>query len=181
VQVGDDAGHRVLPLEAHRQVDHDADDHEGQRLQAVGRQLLPHLGPHELGAPQLDVGRGRLQRLQHLLALLRRGLALLHRQADQHVARGAEVLHLGFAEAERADGAAHLGQVGGLAVADLHHRAAGEFHRQVQAARDEEEHRQHESGDRYDVEDQRIPHERDVPSDLEKLHLTFLSFCWSFQ
>jgi hypothetical protein len=35
VQVGDDGGDRELPLEAQRQVDHDADDGRQQRVDAV--------------------------------------------------------------------------------------------------------------------------------------------------
>jgi hypothetical protein len=41
--------HRELPLEAQRQVDHDADDHEAQRLRAVGGQFGAHLRADELG------------------------------------------------------------------------------------------------------------------------------------
>jgi hypothetical protein len=70
-----------------------------------------------------------------------RAHALLRRQADLHVARGAEVLHLHVRIAELADGLAHLADVGGLRIADLHHGAARELHRQVQPAVEQEEHR----------------------------------------
>jgi hypothetical protein len=66
--------------------------------------------------------------------------ALAQRQADHHVARGAEVLHLDLAEAQAPPWS---GPWRGrpLRVLHLHHRAAGELDRQVQPARDEEEHR----------------------------------------
>ena len=37
MQVGDDRGDRELPLETKREVDHDADDHKGQRGQTIMR------------------------------------------------------------------------------------------------------------------------------------------------
>jgi hypothetical protein len=50
VQVGHDAGHRELPLEAQRQVDHDADHRDAQRQRAVGGEFLAHRRADELGA-----------------------------------------------------------------------------------------------------------------------------------
>src|ERR1019366_10090116 len=52
VQVGDDRGDRELPLEADRQVDHDADDDERERLGPILRQLLADLRPYDLAARQ---------------------------------------------------------------------------------------------------------------------------------
>ena len=62
--------------------------------------------------------------------------------ADQHVARGAEVLHLRLVPRllEHAADAVDVGRL----LRNLHHRAAGELDREVQAARGEEEHRQEE-------------------------------------
>ncbi len=63
-------------------------------------------------------------------------LGLLHlatqRQADQHVARGAEVLRLHLAVVQGLDGGTHLGHVGRLGVAGFDDRAAGELDGQVQ-------------------------------------------------
>ncbi len=50
VQVGDDGRDGELPLEAKRQVQHDADDDEGERLRAVFGQLAPDLRADELAA-----------------------------------------------------------------------------------------------------------------------------------
>ncbi len=62
------------------------------------------------------------------------------RQPDQHVARGAEVLDLGVGETQLLDRGARPSRGRPRCVErDLHHRAAGEFHRQVQPAGDQEE------------------------------------------
>src|SRR5690606_38910722 len=84
--------------------------------------------------------------------------------------RGAEVLDLHVGVAERADGGADLLEVGALRVVDLHHRAAGEFDRQVQPARRQEEHRQQERDDGNRVQHQCVAHERDVALDPEEFH-----------
>ena len=170
VQVGDGTRYRVLPLEPYRQVDQDADDHKRQGLQAVSRQLLPHLRANELGAPQLHLGIIRTQRGQDLLADLCRRLPLAHRQADHDVARGAEVLNLGIDIAEAAQHPTHLAQVGGLLISHFHDRAAGEFHRKMQAARDQKKHGEHKGNERDRIQKQRMLHEGDVAPDAEKFH-----------
>ncbi len=131
VQVGHNRGDRELPLEAKGQIHRDADDHEHERQQAVGGQLLAHLWPHKFGAAQLHRRVLRAQRLQHRLALLARAHAGQRRQAHQHIARGAKVLHRYFFIAKAGQGAAHLLQVGRLLVGHFDHRAAGELDRQV--------------------------------------------------
>ena len=73
-----------------------------------------------------------------VMALLGRAHPFDRRQSDQHIARGAEVLHLHVRIAQRRNGRTSLGEVGRLAVGDFHQRAAGELHRQVQAAREQE-------------------------------------------
>jgi hypothetical protein len=93
------------------------------------------------------------------------------RNADQHVARGPEVLHLGIGETVAFELLAHLRQVGRLGITDFHQRAAGELDRQVQAAGGEEEHRQQEGDQRDDVEHQRMAHEGDVFAYAEKFHV----------
>src|SRR5207249_6877424 len=171
-----------------------ADDHEDERLDAVFGQLLAHLRADELvalerqrrrlagGAGAVDARLAGFGLAEHLAAL---GLAqrledavdevgLLHvaaqRQPHQHVARGAEVLHLRLTKAHRLDGGARLADVGRLRIGDLDHRAAGELDRQMQPARREEDHRGEEGHRRDDVEHQRMPHERDVAADSEELH-----------
>jgi hypothetical protein len=103
--------------------------------------------------------------------LLRSADAFLRRQPDQHIARSAEILDLHIGEAERRHGSAHFLDVGGLGVADFHHGATRELHRQVQAARHQEEHCGSERQERDDVEYERVLHERDVAPDLEELHV----------
>jgi hypothetical protein len=96
--------------------------------------------------------------------------AFAQRQPDQHVACAAEVLHLGVADVHALDRGAHLADVGRLGVSHLDHGAAGELDRQVQPARQQEEHRRQEGEQRDDVEHQRMPHERDVAPDAKELH-----------
>src|SRR2546422_7440166 len=96
-------------------------------------------------------------------------LVLLQVHADQHLARGAEVLHLGL-EAGAVERLADALDVGRALVADLDQRAAGELDREVEAAVREEEHGGEERNGGDDVEDQRVPHERDGAADLEEFH-----------
>ena len=170
MQVGDDGRHGVFPLKAKRQVDHDADHHHGQRLEAVLREFFANLRADKLGATQFHLRILRFERCHHALALLRRAHAFLRGQADHHIARGAEGLHLHIGKAQAGDGAAHLADISGLRVAHFHHGAAGELDRQVQPAREQEKHRQHKSGKGDDVENQGMPHERNVLADFEKFH-----------
>ena len=128
VQVGDDGGDRELPLEAERQVDHDAHHHDGQRLGAVLRvSSSPTAGPTDLAARQRTgsappalaqtgcatasplavtcsgeppAGLGLAQRRRRPAPAPRSASTSgAHRQADHHVARAAEVLHLHVAVA----------------------------------------------------------------------------------
>ena len=171
MHVGNDCRYGKTPLEAHRQVQHDADDHQQQRHGAVRGELLAHLRADELHAAQLGLlPRLCLQRLHHLLRNLRGVQALAVRQADQHVARAAEVLHLCVRVAIGGQPLADRLKLRRLGVAHFHQRAAGEFHRKMQAACGKEEHRQHEGDQRDDVEHQRVAHEGDVLLDAEEFH-----------
>jgi hypothetical protein len=125
---------------------------------AVGGQLLADLRADELVAPQLPSASAACSAVITCWVCCAE-VSPLQRQADHHVARGAEVLHLRVAVAHLGHGVAHLAQVGRLGVGHLDHRAAGELHRQVQPARDQEEHRQREGDERDDVEHQRVAHE----------------------
>ena len=171
VQVGDDRGDRELPLEAERQVDHDADDDEGA---APSRRPRPARAPTCGPTNSLrDSRTGSAPPASHTWRLIAcalvaidglrarpaaLGLAQLaedardhhvlldvaaHRHADQHVARAAEVLHLHVAEAAASSTArAHLGRCRpACAYWTSDHRAAGELDREVQAAGGQEEHR----------------------------------------
>jgi len=93
------------------------------------------------------------------------------RQADQHVARSAEILHLHFAKAQPLDGRTGAVDVGRVCVLRLDQRAAGEFDAQVQAARGEEEHGQQEGDEGHHVQHQHVAHEGDVFFDAEEFHL----------
>jgi hypothetical protein len=108
--------------------------------------------------------------------------------ADQHVARGAEVLRLGL-EAGAFEALADGVDVGRLLVVDLEQRAAGELDREVEPPVDEEEHRQHERDRGDHVEHQRVLHERDGAADLEEFHGALAHFhavspidrCWTLR
>jgi hypothetical protein len=109
--------------------------------------------------------------LNYFLGEVRATLVLLQVHADQHLARGAEVLHLGLV-AGAVEVAADGVDLGRLLVADLDQRAAGKLDRQVEPAEGEEADRGEEGDERDDVEDERIPHERYGSADLEELHLS---------
>ena len=170
MQVGQNGRHRILPLEADGEVDHDAHDHHGQRLDPVCGQLLPDLRPHKLRAAQLHFRVCGLEGHHHLVTLLGRTHTLLGRQADHHIARIAEVLHLHVLEPHVRHLGADFLQVCSLRITHLHHGAARELDRQVQTPREQEEHGQGKRHEGNRVEDQRVLHERNVFADLEKFH-----------
>ncbi|MNS46013.1 hypothetical protein D3C72_784950 [compost metagenome] len=172
MQVGDHAGDGELPFEAEAQVHHDADDHDKQGHQAVVQKFLADLRPHEFHAAQFHAGVRGLQGGQHAFALGGRRLAFLQRQADHDVVRGAEVLHLEVGVAQLGDHAAHVFKLRRLGVVDFHDRAAGEFDRQVKAARDDEEDRQDERDETDDVQHQCVAHERDGAVNTEEFHFS---------
>src|SRR5471030_106576 len=152
VQVGDDGGDGELPLEAHGQVNHHADDHHHQRVQAVGGQFVADLRTDEIEFAQVDqlrAGRVDAAVLAHLLALGRDGADFFHTalldlaqrlehhrrglvagdglddgQAHQHVVGGAETGHFGLFVAQRFQRAAYAFQIGGLGVLQLYTKAA---------------------------------------------------------
>ncbi len=79
-------------------------------------------------------------------------------------------MHLHIGQAQLLNRTAHRAQISRMGVADLHERAAGEFHRQMQPTRKQEKHRCEERDERDDIEHERMPHERDVASDFKELH-----------
>jgi hypothetical protein len=87
-------GDGELPLETHRQVDHDADDDHGQGLETVDGQFLARPAGRRTPAAQLHRRSAFLSACKPARSVARRSDTLLGRQADHHVARGAEVLHL---------------------------------------------------------------------------------------
>ena len=201
VQVGDDRRDRELPLEAERQVDHDADHHHGQRLQRRrSASSSPTCGPTNSlrdsrtgsALPARTPARRRSPCRSRLAGddLSALGLAQLAEDAAHDVAfltsprsgrrisTSREVPKFCTCTSPKPSAStvrAHLADVGRLRVAHLHHGAAGELDRQVQAARGQEEHRGDEGQERDDVEHQRVPHERDVAADPEELHLGLFS------
>ncbi len=56
------------------------------------------------------------------------------------LAVGAQCLHLHFAIADAVEAVAHLVHFRALRVLHFHHGAAGEFHREIQPAREQKEH-----------------------------------------
>ena len=102
------------------------------------RQLLAYLRADELDALKLDVGVDFFQSGHHNFALLGSGIFLsgsgaFKRQANQHVARRAEVLYLIVGVPHAAQGVAYLIEIGRFFVLHLHHQAASEFNREMQA------------------------------------------------
>src|SRR5471032_2603867 len=201
VQVGDDGGDGELPLEAHGQVNHHADDHHHQRVQAVGGQFVADLRADEIEFAQVDqlrAGRVDAAVLAHLLALGRDGADFFHTalldlaqrlehhrrglvagdgfddgQAHQHVVGGAKAGHFRLFVAQRFQRAAYAFQIGGLGVLELHFRTAGELYRDVQAFLYQEEHGRYEGQRRDGVERQRVADERHVFFNAEKFHVSF--------
>ena len=120
------------------------EDRDHQPDRALGQQLGGDARAHHLDAPVVDLVAERAAHLgdRRLLRLVAAGLL---RDADEHVGRGAELLELGFAEAEPVDGAAHLGEVGGSRLRlHLDQRAADEIDAEIQAVKEV----QHDGDDR---------------------------------
>jgi hypothetical protein len=141
---------------------------------AILGKLLAHLRPDELDPLQRRsraVGAGFLQRGHDLVADLGAFAALHQRNADQHIARGAKILHLGIGKAVAFQLLADLRQVGRLGVANFDQRTACELDGKMQAAGGEEEHRQQKSDQRDDVEHHCVTHEGDVFANAEKFHV----------
>src|SRR5689334_19167267 len=63
--------------------------------------------------------------------------------------------------------------------ADLHHGAAGELDREVQARGDEQAHGEQEGDQRDDVEHLRVAHEGDAVPDAEEFHVYTVTFLGS--
>ena len=172
VQIGDDRGDRELPLEAEGEVDHDADDDQQQCERAVVREFLADRRADELHALELDRRVLGLQRLHHALGLLAR-MCRLSRSAAGSARRArcrssAPGIRLQPCLLDRA---ANLLEIRGLRIADLHHRAAGELDRQVQAARRPGRRPAMPNEMKRDrVEDQRVAHEGNRALDAEEFH-----------
>ena len=197
VEVGDDAGDRKLPLEPDGEINHDAGDRRGQRQGTVARQFGADRRPDKFAALQsnalgadltahwrggLDalVGLHRLggndtalslaQRSEHLLDNLGLFDVTAHGQANEDIARGAELLHLDLAEVQCLDRRSNPVDIGGLGVGHFDHRPACELDRQMKPPRDDEK----DCGDEGDggdhVQHQGVAHERDIATDPEELH-----------
>ena len=146
----------------------------GMSLDIVAQTAIP-VAAEIVDAPQLGARVLAPEQPDHLLREVGGGLALGERHADQHVARGAEVLHLHL-ESAGLQRLADLLHVGAVAVVHLHERAAGELDREMQPLGGEEEHRQQERDERDHVEHQGVPHERDDAADLEEFHASGAHF-----
>ncbi|OIQ83367.1 hypothetical protein GALL_348440 [mine drainage metagenome] len=170
VHVGDDGRHRKTPFEAQREVSHDADRNQQQGQRAIIVQLLADLRTDELDPADLDRGILLFQDIKHILGQLGAAHPLLDRQADQHIAAGAEILYCRILEADAVDRRADLADIRRLRVIDFHHRAAGEIHPQREAfgcqEKDGEDEGQERDGRCYTT----IAHERDVFLDAEQFH-----------
>ena len=171
VQVGNDRRHRKAPFKAHRHVEHDADDHEQQRHCAIAGEFFADLRADKVDAAQFGFRAfDRVQRFHDLFGeVFVVALALVF-QADQDIAGTAEILHLRVGITAREERLPQGFERDGFGIADFNQRAAGEFDRQMQAAKTEKEHGGDEGDQRDDVEYRRVAHEGDVFFDAEKFH-----------
>src|SRR3546814_4116963 len=112
-----------------------------------------------------------LQRLHDLFALLTRVLAVARRQADHDVLRSAEILDLEVGVAQALHRTAHVVYLHRLLVMHFHYRAARELDRQVEAPYNDEGHRRDKGQQADQVEQQRMPHERDAAMNTKKFHV----------
>ena len=142
VDVGDHGADGELPVEPEPQIEQDAADCREDADGAERHQFLADARTDHLDAL---IGVARAERVADLLGgdLLRRVAAGLLRDANHHLAIGADLLQLHLAEAEslqRGAKRAHLG----LATwrLDLQQRAALEVDAVVQPMREEEDERQ---------------------------------------
>src|SRR5262249_36675836 len=123
-------------------------------------------------APVLDLSTEHqsCKLAHHVIGDARTLHAFLQRDADEHLARGVQVLNLVIGVADLPEPRSKIVQVRSGGVMDFEDRAAGELDRVMQALGGEEIHRGQERQHGDDVEDQRIPHERYGSPDLEELH-----------
>src|SRR5687767_10921059 len=178
VQIGDDRRDRELPLEAEREIDHDANYDHQQRKQAVLCELGADLWSDELDAAQFDVRVLGAQRFHYTLGLLPRRETCLQRQANQYIARRAEVLYLKFTCGLSFDYLTDLFELRGLLIGDLHYGASGELDRQIESAENQKADRDQERNRRDRVQYQRIPHERNRAADSEEFHWASCRLPW---
>lgn len=127
VEVRDDRRHREPPFKAEGQIGNDTDGDQQHGFQAVMDQFFTDLRPDELDPTQLDAWIGCAQGRNHILGQLRRGHAVLQRQSDDHVRRGAEILHRRFRETMLDQDILHLRCWQRLLEMHLDQRTAGEF------------------------------------------------------
>src|SRR5258706_3759602 len=135
VQHREDRTERETPgMETNGDVQADQKQRGRQRQHRSALEFLPYLRVHP---PETFNLGARIDRVQHALnpcADHVTGLAGLRWQADRGLARGAQVLDLFLAETGALQPQAQGLDIDGIAEADLHLHAAGEFHCQIETA-----------------------------------------------
>ncbi|AAW75734.1 hypothetical protein XOO2480 [Xanthomonas oryzae pv. oryzae KACC 10331] len=142
-QRGQAGDHRKLPLEAERDIDQKAHQHEHRGIHAIQCQILTDLRADEFA--RLHGGRILIagHRLAHLFSNSACGIVAIIAlamwlQADHDVIAAAGILHLGVFEACLGQLFAYLVHVHGLLERGLHQRAAGKLQRVVEALADDD-------------------------------------------
>ena len=194
MQVGNDGRDCEAPFKAHREIGHDADDHQQDSERSALEKLFAHLRTHELDALEFDLfhaltariftvsNRARsAQRFEQVVAHLRVGDALNDRQTHQHILRRAEVLHHRLAGLQRLNRSARLAQIGRLCVTQFSDGAAREIDAVMQALVAQCTDSDQKGNQRNSVEIQRILHERKVFFKAEKFHESLLLFFGLFR
>ena len=170
---GDQRAHAILPFKPHRDIDRDHHHRQDGGQDAVIQQFAGNLGAHHLGAAIL-VGRAQL-----FLDLAHHGLVgvvlvapcsdLVRLDADHHAAvdglvafAAAEILQLGFREAQAVHFGAHLADIDGLGGLHFHQHTAGEIDAQVEAVPQDRDHRNH---------DQQAVNRKRPPAVFDEIHI----------
>ena len=124
---GDDRRHPAAQIEAHRDVEQDADQAREHRVDRLQLEVASHLRPDELHPSDLELpelrvaGERGLHPSRHLL-----GGHARERQPDDELARVAELLDHRLAELDPGEARADLGHRRRALEAHLHERPAGE-------------------------------------------------------
>jgi hypothetical protein len=178
VEFARDRGDREAPFEADTDVNHDADDHEDHRDDAVALEFVTNRAAHVVGTLLGHVVAFRLERRDDVIGdevhLLRRfaalSVAFVRLQADRYVV-GADVLHdLRVVEARGVERGANFGYLDGLLIGGLDEHTAGEIERVVESARNQRADRDDEQDHRDRDADRAQAQKVDVAIRIENFH-----------
>ena len=141
-----DRTQRKFPLEAEGHISKDQQQREQHRKPALLAQILTHLGPDELDPTQRYIRVGGTEHVHHRFAKRCTVELLVRAQANERVARSAEVLHLRILEAGATQRITYGAEIGGFGVTDLDQRATGEIDAEIEAAHAQRQQRKDNQG-----------------------------------